>query len=130
MQWTDIFTEVSRRKVGNCRSKTLPADQITWQGLFGGHPISVVSTVRLVLGGLAHFNVSSAARIGAHAWELPGGYYIDVMAETRDRIGEEDLLAIGQLAAAADERPICVRRRGGRLAQGRYVGRTEIQSRD
>ncbi len=29
MQWTDIFTEVSRRKVGDGRGKTLPADQIT-----------------------------------------------------------------------------------------------------
>lgn len=49
MQWTDIFTEVSRRKVGNCASKTLPADQITWQGVFKGQPICVVSTVRLVM---------------------------------------------------------------------------------
>lgn len=52
MQWTDIFTEVSRRKVGNCGDKTLLADQITWRGLFRGHAVCLVSTVRLVLGNL------------------------------------------------------------------------------
>jgi hypothetical protein len=78
MEWTDIFTDVSRRKVGNCAGKTLPADQIAWQGLFRGHAVCVVSVVRLVLRNLAHFNVNSAARIGAHAWKLPGGHYIDL----------------------------------------------------
>lgn len=130
MKWTDRFTEVSRRKVGNCASKTLPANQITWYGLFKGQPVCAVSTVRLVMGNLAHFHVHSAARIRAHAWELPGGYCIDLMVESCDRISEEDLLEIGQLAAAADERPVRVRRRGERLVEGRHVERTQNQSRE
>lgn len=97
----------SALKVGNCTSKTFPADQITWQGLFK-HPVRVVSTVRLVMGNLAQFLVHSAARIGAHAWKLPGGHFVGVIVEARDSISDEDLLSIARLAAAADERPIRV----------------------
>lgn len=121
MQWTDIFSEVSRRMVGNCGAKTLPADQITWQGIFRGHCVCVVSTVRLVLGNLAHFSVNSAARIGAHSWKLPGGHYIDLTVESRPELSDEDLLAIGELAATMDARPVRVRRRPERLAEGRQV---------
>jgi len=87
MQWTDVFSEVSRRKVGNC--KTLPADEITWQGVFQGQPVCVVSTVRLVMGNLAHFSVNSGARIGARPWKLPGGYCIDLAVESRDELTEK-----------------------------------------
>lgn len=121
MQWTDIFSEVGRRKVGNCGGKTLPADRITWTGLVRGRPVRVVSTVRLVLGNLAHFSVNSAARIGAHPWKLPGGHYIDLAVESRDNLSDEDLLTIGKLAAAMDTRPVRVRRRSERLAEGRQV---------
>jgi hypothetical protein len=121
MHWTDVFMEASRRKVGNCGGKTLPADQIVWQGIFRGHAVCVVSTVRLVLGNLAHFNVNSAARIGAHPWKLPGGHYVDLTVESRPQLSNEDLLAIGELAAAMDSRPVRVRRRGERLAEGREV---------
>jgi hypothetical protein len=121
MQWTDIFREVGRRKVGNCGRKTLPADQIVWQDVFRGRPVRVVSTVRLVLGNLAHFSVNSAARIGAHSWKLPEGHYIDLVVENRDDLSDEDLLAIGGLAAAIDTRPVRVWRRSERLAEGRQV---------
>ena len=121
MQWTDVFSEVSRRKVGKCANKTLPADEITWRGLFRGHAVSVVSTVRLVMGNLAHFTVNSGARIGAHSWDLPGGYYVDLAVESVDGLTDEDLLSIGQLAAAVEARPVWVRRRGERLAEARHV---------
>lgn len=118
MQWTDIFSEVSGRKVGNCGTKTLPADQITWQGLFRGHAVCVVSSVRLVLGRLAHFNVNFAARIGAHGWTLPGGHYIDLAVQSHPELSDEDLLAIGELAMTMDTRPVRVRRRSECLAEG------------
>jgi hypothetical protein len=102
------------------RWQDFAADQITWQGIFRGHAVCVVSTVRLVLGNLAHFNVNSAARIGARSWKLPGGHYVDLTVESR-RLSNEDLLAIGKLAAAMDSRPVRVRRRGERLAEGRQV---------
>jgi hypothetical protein len=121
MHWTDVFIEVSRRKVGNCAGKTLPADQITWQALFRGHAVCVVSSVRLTLGNLAHFNVNSAARIGAHPWKLPGGHYIDLAVASRPQLSDEDLLAIGELAAAMESRPTWVWRRGERLAEGRQI---------
>jgi hypothetical protein len=121
MNWTDVFREVTRRKVGNCGGKTLPADQIVWEGTFRGHAVCVVSTVRLVLGNLAHFSVNSAARIGAHSWKLPGGHYVDLTVRSRPQLSDEDLLVIGELAAAMDSRPIWVRRRGERMAEGRQI---------
>ncbi|HEV2416518.1 MAG TPA: hypothetical protein VGX94_01810 [Terriglobia bacterium] len=107
--------------MGNCSGKTLPADQITWQGLFGGQPICVISTVRLSLGNLAHSNVNSGARIGAHSWNLPGGHYIDLAVESRPDLSDEDLMSIGRLSAAVDDRQFRVRRRAEHLADGRQV---------
>lgn len=121
LRWSDIFSVSDRRKVGHCGGKTLPADQIMWWGIFEGRRIRAVSTVRLIMGGLAHFSVNSGARIGCHDWGLPGGYYIDLMFASRDRLSDEDLMRLGTLAAAEDTRPVSVRRKGELLAQARAI---------
>jgi len=47
-RWSDVFTLISQRKAGHCGGKTTPADERTWEGIFDGQPICVVSTVRLL----------------------------------------------------------------------------------
>ena len=73
-RWSDVFTLVSQRKVGHCGGKTTPADELTWEGSFDGQPISIVSTVRLTCGNMAHFLTHSGARIGTFDWNLVGGH--------------------------------------------------------
>lgn len=65
-RWSDVFTLISQRKAGHCGGKTTPADELTWEGIFDGQTICVVSTVRLLCGNMAHFLTHSGARIGSN----------------------------------------------------------------
>ena len=65
--WSDVFISTRRAKTHG-GWKTTPADNITWHGIINGRVVCVVSTVRLIEGGMAHFTVSSNARIGENAW--------------------------------------------------------------
>ena len=49
-RWSDVFTLISQQKAGHCGGKTTPADELTWEGVFDGQHICVVSTVRLLCG--------------------------------------------------------------------------------
>jgi hypothetical protein len=111
-RWSDVFTLISQRKVGHCLGKTTPADELTWEGIFDGQPICVVSTVRLTSGNLAHFLTHSGARIGTHDWNLVGGHFVDLVVHARRPLDTAQLLSLGQLAMTEDTRPVCVRRHG------------------
>ena len=73
------FTLISQRKAGHCDGKTTPADGLTWEGIFDGQPICVVSTVRLMCGNMTHFPTHSGARIGTYDWNLVGGHFVDLV---------------------------------------------------
>ena len=51
--WSDVFTPTRRAKTHG-GWKTTPADKITWHGILNGRVVCVVSTVRLIEGGMAH----------------------------------------------------------------------------
>jgi len=78
-RWSDVFTLISQRKAGHRGGKTTPADELTWEGIFDGQPICVVSTVRLLCGNTAHFLTHSGARIGSNDWNLVGCYFVDLV---------------------------------------------------
>lgn len=119
MNWTDVFTELSRGKTRVAAWKTMPADRITWGGVFRGKPMVIVSTVRLIDSNLAHFLVHSGARIAAHDWNLMGGgHYVDLAIDSRHDITEEDILAVAELAAATEQRPVYARCKGQPLSEG------------
>lgn len=117
MNWTDVFRIVRRAPRRSPGNKSLTADVITWQGAFNSNPMLVTSTVRLTYGGLAHFLISSNARIGAHDYNIPGGHYVDLCVESLYPLSDSDLLTLARLAARQDERPIRIRRRGQRLGE-------------
>ena len=114
-RWSDVFTLVSQRKVGHCGGKTTPADELTWEGSFDGQPISIVSTVRLTCGNMAHFLTHSGARIGTFDWNLVGGHFVDLVVHARRPLDTAQLLSLGQLAMTEDTRPVFVRRQGEAL---------------
>ena len=97
-RWSDVFTLISQRKAGHCGGKTTPADELTWEGIFDGQPICVVSTVRLLCGNMAHFLTHSGARIGSHKWNLVGGHFVDLVVHARRPLASDQLLSLGQLA--------------------------------
>ena len=114
-RWNDVFTLISQRKAGHCGGKTTPADELTWEGIFDGQPICVVSTVRLLCGNMAHFLTHSGARIGSHEWNLVGGHFVDLVVHARRPLVSDQLLSLGQLAMTEDARPVFVRRQGEAL---------------
>jgi len=116
-RWSDVFTLISQQKAGHCGGKTTPADELTWEGVFDGQHICVVSTVRLLCGNMAHFLNHSGARIGSNDWNLVGGYFVDLVVRTRNPLSADQLLSLGQLALTEDTRPIFVRRKGEPLKQ-------------
>lgn len=89
-RWSDHFVIVSRRKRGEYNSKTTPAEEVTWEGYFEGHLICAVSTVRLVNGNMAHFCVSSNARIGENLWNLRGGHFVDLRVIARPPLTDDE----------------------------------------
>ena len=52
LSWSDVFSVTRRAKTHGGR-KTAPADKTTWHGILHGHVVCVVSTVRLIEGGIA-----------------------------------------------------------------------------
>ena len=111
-RWSDVFTLISQRKAGHCGGKTTPADELTWEGIFDGQPICVVSTVRQLCGNMAHFLTHSGARIGLYEWNLVEGHFVDLVVHARRPLVSDQLLSLGQLAMTEDTRPVFVRRRG------------------
>jgi hypothetical protein len=122
-RWSDVFTLVSRRKVGHCLGKTTPADEMTWEGTFDGQNLSVVSTVRLTCGNMAHFLTHSGARIGTFDWNLVGGHFVDLVVHARRPLDTAQLLSLGQLALTEDTRPVFVRRHGEKLEESLNIPR-------
>ena len=114
MRWSDHFSLVRKRQVGQCGGKSLPADELTWQGWFEGQLLCVISTVRLMAGNLAHFIVPSVARLGIYT--LRGGYYVDLRVVSKVHLSRDTLMRLGQLARSEDDRAIYVRRDGESLA--------------
>ena len=113
--WSDVFTPTRRAKTHG-GWKTTPADKITWHGILNGRVVCVVSTVRLIAGGMAHFTVSSNARIGENAWSLHGGHFVDLTVSSRHSLTDEDLRSIGELALTEELRPLAIRRTGEQLS--------------
>ena len=113
--WSDVFTPTRQAKTHG-GWKTMPADKITWHGIVNGRVVCVVSTVRLIEGGMAHFAVSSNARIGENAWNLHGGHFVDLAVSSRHLLTNEELRHIGSLALTEERRPIAVRRSEERLS--------------
>ena len=113
--WSDVFTPTRRAKTHG-GWKTTPADKITWHGILNGRVVCVVSTVRLIEGGMAHFTVSSNARFGENAWNLHGGHFVDLAVSSRHPLTEGDLRSIGELALTEELRPLAVRRTGEQLS--------------
>jgi hypothetical protein len=104
------FREVSRRKVGG-GSKTLPADEITWTGIFRGTPITFTTRPRLLTAN-ASFLVPSNARLRTSILKRDEGHFIDLCVRSRvlDDVEGEDLAALAQAQDA--ERPVRVRLAG------------------
>ena len=115
MRWSDAFVIRTRERTGNSRTKTRQGEQIVWDGCFAGQPLCVISTVRLVGSNLAHFLVSSNARIGSHDWNLRGGHYVDLRVISKHPLSREELLRLGQLAKTEEHRPIYIRQQHERL---------------
>ena len=113
--WSDVFTPTRRAKTHG-GWKTTPADKITWHGIVNSRVVCVLSTVRLIEGGMAHFTVSSNARIGENAWNLHGGHFVDLAVSSRHPLTDEDLRSIGDLALTEERRPLSIRRAEERLA--------------
>ena len=113
--WSDVFTPTRRAKTHG-GWKTTPADKITWYGIVNGRVVCIVSTVRLIEGGMAHFTVSSNARIGENAWNLRGGHFVDLTVSSRPPLTEAELRQIGELALTEDRRALTVRRTEEQLA--------------
>ena len=113
--WSDVFTPTRRAKTHG-GWKTTPADKITWHGIVNGRVVCVVSTVRLIEGGMAHFTVSSNARIGENAWNLHGGHFVDLAVSSRHPLADDELRWIGELALTEEARPLAVRRSEERLS--------------
>jgi len=122
-RWSDTFALVSQRKVGHCGGKTTPADELTWEGLFDGQLVSVISTVRLFWGNMAHFLTHSGARIGSHDWNLAGGHFVDLVVTARPPLDADQLVRLGQLALTEDHRPVFIRRHGEPLSRSLNVPR-------
>jgi hypothetical protein len=122
-RWSDTFTLVSQRKVGHCGWKTTPADELTWEGSFDGQPVTVVSTVRLSCGNMAHFLTHSGSRIGSHDWNLVGGHYVDLVVHARHPLDSDQLLRLGQLTLTEDPGPVFIRRHGEPLSRSLSVPR-------
>ena len=96
-KWTDVFTIVSRSETPRGGAKTTKADVFRWGGVYLGRKVEVTSTVRLVLGNMAHFMVNSGARISCHPgpgtpgyggktgdWNLRGGHYVDLCVKSSE----------------------------------------------
>lgn len=113
--WSDVFSPTRRAKTHG-GWKTTPANKITWYGIVNGRVVCVISTVRLIEGGMAHFTVSSNARIGENAWNLRGGHFVDLAVSSRHPLTETELRHIGELALTEERRPLTVRRTEERLA--------------
>jgi len=109
MRWSDAFDIRTRERTGNSRTKTRQGEVIVWDGSFEGQPLCVISTVRLVGGNMAHFLVSSNARIGSHDWNLRGGHYVDLRVLSKHPLSREELLRLGKLARTEENRPIYIR---------------------
>lgn len=121
--WSAHFQPIAQAPKPRNDWKTTQATQITWGGIFEGQRIRIVSTVRLTLGNLAHFVVNSGARIGSHNWNLPGGHYVDLKVYSPERLSNEQLRHIGELAATEDERPVYIRRAGELLREAILIPR-------
>ena len=104
------FREVSRRKVGG-GSKTLPADEITWTGIFRGTPIIFTTRPRLLTAN-ASFLVPSNARLRTSILKRDEGHFVDLCV--RDRaLSDAEREELAALAQAQDpERPVRVRLAG------------------
>ena len=126
--WSAHFQPIAQAPKRRKDWKTTQATQITWGGIFEGQPIRIVSTVRLTLGNLAHFVVNSGARIGSHNWNLPGGHYVDLKVYSRDKLSNEQLRHIGELAATEEERAIYIRRAGELLRDAILIARSPEMS--
>ena len=113
--WSGVFTS-TRRTTTHGGWKTTPADKLTWHGIVNGRVVCVVSTVRLIEGSMAHFTVSSNARIGENAWSLHGGHFVDLAVSSRHPLTNEELRQIGDLALTEERRPVAVRRAEERLS--------------
>ena len=101
------FREVSRRKVGG-GSKTTPADEITWTGMFGGTPITFTTRPRLLTAN-ASFLVSSNARLRTSILKRDEGHFIDLCVRGRV-LSDAERVELAALAQAQDaKRPVRVR---------------------
>lgn len=104
------FREVSRREVGG-GSKTFPADEITWTGLFRGAQITFTTTPRLVTPH-ASFLVPSNARLRTSILKRDQVYFIDLCVRDRT-LNEEERAELAAIAQAQDAgRPVRVRHKG------------------
>jgi hypothetical protein len=117
LRWSDHFSQVSVSTDDGIAWKTTHATKITWEGLFNGRLIRIVSTVRITGGNMAHFLVHSGARIGCHDWNLRGGHYIDLRIVCRDELTPDELRWIGELARTENDRPVTVRQGNQTLAE-------------
>jgi len=70
----------------------------------------VLSAVRLIEGNLAHFTVSSNARIGENDWNLHGGHFVDLAVSSNHPLTDDELRSIGRLALTEETRPVSIRR--------------------
>jgi hypothetical protein len=120
------FREVARRTVGG-GSKTAPADEITWTGLFGGRRLTFTTRPRL-LTAHASFLVSSNARLRTSILKRDEGHFIDLCV--RDRVLDDaERMVLQALAQAQDpERPVQVRHRGEPVRGGDRHGVTRVQA--
>jgi hypothetical protein len=119
------FREVARRKVGG-GSKTVPADEITWTGLFGGRRLTFTTRPRL-LTPHASFLVPSNARLRTSILKRDEAHFIDLCV--RDRmLDDAERVALQALAQAQDpERPVQVRHRGEPVRRGDGHGVAQAQ---
>ena len=109
-RFLDVFRKVAHRKVGG-GDKSLPADLITWAGIYADQRI-VLRTRPRQIEPHATFLISSNQRLRTSGHT--SAEFVDVEL-LEGVLSEAQLGALEQLLQVVDERPVRVRRRSERV---------------
>lgn len=103
LTWPDVFTELSRRKIGRISKTVTRAEQVEWVASINDIPIRITSTIRSAANrSELHFLTSSNARLNFSA---DFANYVELKVEP-PHLPAYIQSFILQLAQAADDRTV------------------------
>lgn len=101
LTWDDVFTELSRRKMGRVSKTVTQADQIEWAANINDIPVHITSTICSAANrSELHFLTSSNARL---SFSADFANYVELRVEPKD-LPTYIRAFILQLADLADDR--------------------------